>query len=185
MHRLCNLRVSAIQTEFDLRDVKTQRGDFVQKDLAIKCNTPVRNDIVVRSYMTYCSKRPSLLFFSYGLSFSLTKCLIPDLIEDRKSTVVFAVDIAHAEELTNVFRRHGFDARVLSSRTNDAERAQLLADFRARKFPVIVNCGILTEGTGECANATSLVPLRSGPRCIDKRLGVDMFIFDSCRYPCD
>ncbi|KAF9930326.1 hypothetical protein BGZ67_005878 [Mortierella alpina] len=118
---LCNLRVSAIQTEFDLRDVKTQRGDFVQKDLSIKCNTPVRNDIVVRSYMTYC--------------------------KDRKSTVVFAVDIAHAEELTNVFRRHGFDARVLSSRTNDAERAQLLADFRARKFPVIVNCGILTEGT--------------------------------------
>ncbi|KAF9956982.1 hypothetical protein BGZ72_002305 [Mortierella alpina] len=118
---LCNLRVSAIQTEFDLRDVKTQRGDFVQKDLSIKCNTPVRNDIVVRSYMTYC--------------------------KDRKSTVVFAVDIAHAEELTNVFRRHGFDARVLSSKTNDVERAQLLADFRARKFPVIVNCGILTEGT--------------------------------------
>ncbi|KAF9575295.1 hypothetical protein EC968_003647 [Mortierella alpina] len=118
---LCNLRVSAIQTEFDLRDVKTQRGDFVQKDLSIKCNTPVRNDIVVRSYMTYC--------------------------KDRKSTVVFAVDIAHAEELTNVFRRHGFDARVLSSRTSDVERAQLLADFRARKFPVIVNCGILTEGT--------------------------------------
>ncbi|KAG0209505.1 hypothetical protein BGX28_010278 [Mortierella sp. GBA30] len=118
---LCNLRVSTIKTEFDLKDVKVQRGDFVQKDLAIKCNTPVRNDIVVRSYMTYC--------------------------KDRKSTVVFAVDIEHAEEMTKVFRGYGFDARVLSSRTPDDERAQLLKDFRARKFPVIVNCGILTEGT--------------------------------------
>ncbi|KAF9184875.1 hypothetical protein BGZ50_003412 [Haplosporangium sp. Z 11] len=118
---LCGLRVSTIQTDFNLQDVKTQGGDFVQKELSLKCNTPLRNDIVVRSYMTYC--------------------------KERKSTVVFAVDIAHLEELTNVFRRYGYDARGLSSKTDDFERAQLLSDFRQRKFPIIVNCGILTEGT--------------------------------------
>ncbi|KAF8976202.1 hypothetical protein BGZ52_008204, partial [Haplosporangium bisporale] len=118
---LCGLRVSTIQTDFDLKDVKMQGGDFAQKDLAVKVNTEIRNDIVVRSYMTYCAA--------------------------RKSTVVFAVDIAHLETLTEVFRKYGYDARGLSSKTSDVERAQLLKDFRDRKFPIIVNCGILTEGT--------------------------------------
>ncbi|KAG0281973.1 hypothetical protein BGZ96_000963 [Linnemannia gamsii] len=118
---LCGLRVSTIKTEFDLKDVKTQRGDFATKELSQKVNTPVRNDIVVRSYMTYCGA--------------------------RKSTVVFAVDIAHLESLTETFRQYGYDARGLSSKTNDDERAQMLKDFRNQKFPVIVNCGILTEGT--------------------------------------
>ncbi|KAF9388321.1 hypothetical protein CPB97_001245 [Podila verticillata] len=118
---LCGLRVSTIQTDFDLKDVKMQGGDFAQKDLAVKVNTEIRNDIVVRSYMTYCAA--------------------------RKSTVVFAVDIAHLETLTEVFRKYGYDARGLSSKTSDVERAQLLEDFRDRKFPIIVNCGILTEGT--------------------------------------
>ncbi|KAG0352618.1 hypothetical protein BGZ54_002662, partial [Gamsiella multidivaricata] len=118
---LCGLRVSTIQTDFDLRDVKMQSGDFAQKDLSVKVNTPIRNEIVVRSYMTYCA--------------------------ERKSTVVFAVDIEHLETLTKIFRQYGYDARGLSSKTNDIERAQLLRDFRERKFPIIVNCGILTEGT--------------------------------------
>lgn len=51
---LCGLRVSTIKTEFDLKDVKTQRGDFATKELSQTVNTPVRNDIIVRSYMTYC-----------------------------------------------------------------------------------------------------------------------------------
>ncbi|KAF9401800.1 hypothetical protein BGZ94_005094, partial [Podila epigama] len=118
---LCGLRVSIIQTDFDLQDVKMQGGDFAQKELAIKVNTPIRNEIVVRSYMTSCS--------------------------ERRSTVVFAVDIEHLETLTKVFRQYGYDAHGLSSRTPDDERAQMIRDFRERKFPVIVNCGILTEGT--------------------------------------
>ncbi|KAF9172998.1 hypothetical protein BGX21_003955 [Mortierella sp. AD011] len=118
---LCGLRVSTIQTDFDLQDVRTSGGDFVQKDLSAKVNNPARNDIIVRSYMTYCA--------------------------ERKSTVVFAVDIEHLETLAGVFRKYGYDARGLSSRTSDEDRAQLLKDFRERKFPIIVNCGILTEGT--------------------------------------
>ncbi|KAF9115980.1 hypothetical protein BGX27_005417 [Mortierella sp. AM989] len=118
---LCGLKVSTIQTDFDLSDVRMQGGDFSQKDLAVKVNTPIRNDVIVRSYMTYCG--------------------------ERKSTVVFAVDIEHVETLAELFRKYGYDARSVSSRTSDDDRAQLLKDFRERKFPVIVNCGILTEGT--------------------------------------
>lgn len=150
--------MSTIKTEFDLRDVKMHLGDFSQKDLSVKVNTPIRNDIVVRSYMTYCST--SLIsshlftFFCEGPSRQL---LTPATFfflfhqsnpEDRKSTVVFAVDIAHLETLTEVFRKCGYDARGISSLTEDGERAKLLREFREQKFPIIVNCGILTEGTG-------------------------------------
>jgi ATP-dependent helicase IRC3 len=151
--------VSTIQTDFDLRDVKMQGGDFAQKDLAVKVNNEVRNDIVVRSYMTYCGmfhEVTSASFTGWRL-ISLQGILIMFLkklpskrrkLATRKSTVVFAVDIAHLETLTEVFRKYGYDARGLSSKTSDDERAQLLRDFRDRKFPIIVNCGILTEGTG-------------------------------------
>ncbi|KAF9584040.1 hypothetical protein BGW38_007776 [Lunasporangiospora selenospora] len=118
---LCGLRVTTVKTELDLQEVKTRGGDFVQKDLANKVNTPARNEVVVRSYMTYAN--------------------------ERKSTVVFAVDIEHVHSLTEAFRQYGYDARALSSKTGDDERAQLLKDFRDQKFPIIVNCGILTEGT--------------------------------------
>ncbi|KAF9932861.1 hypothetical protein FBU30_007192 [Linnemannia zychae] len=118
---LCGLRVSTIQTELDLKNVKTQGDDFAIKDLSLKVNTPLRNDVIVRSYMTYCA--------------------------ERKSTVVFAVDIEHLETLAETFRKYGYDARGLSSKTDDEERAQMLKDFREQKFPIIVNCGILTEGT--------------------------------------
>ncbi|KAF9996576.1 hypothetical protein BGZ65_007837 [Modicella reniformis] len=118
---LCGLRVSTIKTDFDLRDVKMLGEDFSPKELAIRINTPVRNDVIARSYMTYC--------------------------KDRKSTVVFAVDIEHLETLTRVFREYGYDARALSSNTDDGERAKMLREFREQMFPIIVNCGILTEGT--------------------------------------
>ncbi|KAF9541746.1 hypothetical protein EC957_002704 [Mortierella hygrophila] len=118
---LCGLRVSTIKTEFDLKNVKSRGGDFVTKELSQEVNTSVRNDIIVRSYMTYCG--------------------------ERKSTVVFAVDIAHLETLAETFRKYGYDARGLSSKTNDNDRAKMLKDFKKQKFPVIVNCGILTEGT--------------------------------------
>ncbi|KAF9439310.1 hypothetical protein BGZ76_003840 [Entomortierella beljakovae] len=118
---LCGLRVSTVKTDIDLSDVKEKGGDFAQKDLSAKVNTPLRNEVIARSYMTYCA--------------------------DRNSTVVFAVDIEHLETLTSVFRSYGLDARGLSSKTNDIERANLIKDFSERKFPIIVNCGILTEGT--------------------------------------
>ncbi|THH34038.1 hypothetical protein EUX98_g144 [Antrodiella citrinella] len=41
----------------------------------------------------------------------------------------------------------GVDARYIYSGTPTVERANLIADFKARKFPVLMNCAVLTEGT--------------------------------------
>jgi ATP-dependent helicase IRC3 len=61
--------------------------------------------------------------------------------------LVFGVDIKHVESLTEMFKKCGLDARGISSKTKPHIRAETLKEFKERKFPVLVNCGILTEGT--------------------------------------
>lgn len=49
--------------------------------------------------------------------------------------------------MTNTFRQHGIDARFVTSLTPKEERSKRLDEFRQGRYPVLVNCGILTEGT--------------------------------------
>ncbi|GAA5843705.1 hypothetical protein JCM11251_003469 [Rhodosporidiobolus azoricus] len=65
---------------------------------------------------------------------------------DRRSTLVFAVNIDHVISLTNEFRGRGYDARFVYEATKAKEREELYEKFRAGEFPILVNCGILTEG---------------------------------------
>ena len=60
---------------------------------------------------------------------------------DRKSTIVFAVNVAHVRELTQKFQSAGVDARYLYGGTSIPERNALIDGFKAGAFPVLVNCG--------------------------------------------
>jgi len=63
---------------------------------------------------------------------------------NRKSTLVFCVNLSHVRELTQTFRDAGIDARYLHSKTPAAERRLLVENFKAGKYPVLVNCGSLS-----------------------------------------
>lgn len=63
------------------------------------------------------------------------------------STVIFTIDTKHIDLLVTRFRSNGIDARALHGRLTSRQRDQVLSDFRDKKFPVLVNCGVLTEGT--------------------------------------
>ncbi|GAA5950206.1 hypothetical protein JCM10213_005201 [Rhodosporidiobolus nylandii] len=65
---------------------------------------------------------------------------------DRRSTLVFAINVNHVISLTNTFRERGIDARFVYEATKPREREELYEQFRAGEFPILVNCGILTEG---------------------------------------
>jgi superfamily II DNA or RNA helicase len=72
-----------------------------------------------------------------------------ELAGDRK-TVVFAVNVAHAEAVTAVLNSQRRScARWLSGDISDAERRQVLADYRAGRFQFLANCALLTEGWDE------------------------------------
>ncbi|CAO3626125.1 unnamed protein product [Cunninghamella blakesleeana] len=68
-------------------------------------------------------------------------------VKQRNSTLVFAVDIAHTMELCNHFRKYGYHAEYITSNTPAMLRYNIIKRFKNGEFPVLVNCGILTEGT--------------------------------------
>ncbi|GAA96215.1 hypothetical protein E5Q_02879 [Mixia osmundae IAM 14324] len=119
---LSHVRFTTVKADFDFSKIKISKanGDFSSTSLASIVNTPTVNNLVVRAWL--------------------------DRASTRKSTLVFAVNVAHVVALTNAFRAIGVEARYIFAGTPLGERQTLLSDFRAGVFPVLVNCAILTEG---------------------------------------
>ncbi|KAJ2764610.1 DEAD DEAH box helicase, partial [Coemansia nantahalensis] len=118
---LSGLRVTTVRTSCSLSGVPTQAGDFAPSHLSRAVNTKERNGAVVRAHAA--------------------------LAAGRRCTVVFAVDMAHAKSLCRAFVDSGTHAETVLSTTRTADRERILDEFRAGRLPVLVNCGILTEGT--------------------------------------
>ncbi|KAK6537657.1 hypothetical protein TWF694_011831 [Orbilia ellipsospora] len=120
---LSKVLFTTVKTNIRLSDVKLTgvNGDFNLGELSNIINTDENNDLTVRSWIEKAG--------------------------NRKSTLVFCVDISHVVDMTNTFRRYGYKAFFVTGETPPKERAQLLEDFKAGKFPVLVNCGVYTEGT--------------------------------------
>lgn len=65
---------------------------------------------------------------------------------DRK-VLVFCVSVAQSKLLAEIFDRHKPGcARFISGETNPEERRQMLRDYAAGRFQVLVNCMVATEG---------------------------------------
>lgn len=120
---LSDVVFTTVESTADLSRVRSlgRGGDFQQGDLSGAVNTDEINEITVRSWLAKAT--------------------------GRKSTLVFCVDLRHVTGLTQKFRQHGIDARFVTGDTPDVERSELLAAFRRREYPVLVNCGVFTEGT--------------------------------------
>lgn len=118
---LSDVIFTTVHSGADLSRVKTSAGDFQTGALSKAVNNDQINELTVRSW------------FSRAV--------------DRKSTLVFCVDLAHVASLTASFRQHGIDARFITSDTHRQTRQDRLDAFKAGEFPVLLNCGIFTEGT--------------------------------------
>ncbi|EEP81499.1 conserved hypothetical protein [Uncinocarpus reesii 1704] len=113
---------TTVQSHVDLSNVKNApNGDFQTKQLSAAVNTEKTNEITVKAWLSRA--------------------------QERKSTLVFCVDIEHVRCLTEKFRSYGIDARYITSQTSKEIRTQELDAFRSQKYPVLLNCGLFTEGT--------------------------------------
>ncbi|KAI9805974.1 MAG: hypothetical protein M1825_000588 [Sarcosagium campestre] len=113
---------TTVSSNVDISRVKRGAGgDFQPSELSKAVNTDQANDLTVRAWLSRA--------------------------QGRQSTIVFCADLSHVVGLTNTFRRHGVDAGFITGDTAKADRAGRLADFKSRKFPVLLNCGVFTEGT--------------------------------------
>ncbi|KAG8925440.1 hypothetical protein FRC02_009683 [Tulasnella sp. 418] len=120
---LSPITYTTVKVDMDLSSVTVQgrTGDFAPSSLARVLDTDAMHDVVVGTWLDRVS-------------------------DQRRSTLVFACTVAHVEHLTAKFREAGVDARFIVGKTPASERAQLLEEFKSGKYPVLVNCAVLTEG---------------------------------------
>ncbi|CEJ62197.1 hypothetical protein PMG11_10705 [Penicillium brasilianum] len=119
---LANAVFTTVKSEANLSNVKKDKfGDFALSSLSEAVNTSNTNNITVRAWMANA--------------------------QGRKSTLVFCVDVEHAKQLTATFREHGVDARYITATTHKNVRSEQLEAFKRQEFPVLLNCGLFTEGT--------------------------------------
>ncbi|MCJ1417842.1 hypothetical protein MMC32_004187 [Xylographa parallela] len=119
---LSDVIFTTVQSKADISKVsRSNSGDFMQSELSSAVNTTETNEITVRAWLSRA--------------------------RSRKSTIVFCVDLAHVSGLTLTFRKNGIDARFVTGNTPSKIRAELLDAFKNGEFPVLLNCGVFTEGT--------------------------------------
>ncbi|KAF2668635.1 P-loop containing nucleoside triphosphate hydrolase protein [Microthyrium microscopicum] len=106
----------------DLSKVKTgANGDFSTGSLGRAINNEENREATVKSWLLRCSK--------------------------RKSTIVFCVDVQHVVDLAAQFGRYNIEARYVTGTTSGKRRSETIDAFRNGEFPVLLNCGVFTEGT--------------------------------------
>ncbi len=64
-----------------------------------------------------------------------------------KQTLVFVSSIEFGEKVLKEYRDAGIAAELLTGKTKEKDRENMIARFSKRGFPVLVNVGVLTEGT--------------------------------------
>lgn len=107
-----------VKTDVSLDAVRRLAGDFNQKQLAPLVNTTARNNAIVTAWQQAAGQ--------------------------RRATLAFCVDVAHACDLAAAFRRAGIAAESIAG--EDDDRADRLASFERGDVQVLTNCQLLTEG---------------------------------------
>lgn len=111
-----------ILTNFSLKGVHTQNGDFSIGDLSEAVNTSERNAFIAEKYKAYAANRKG---------------------------IAFCVDIKHCQELAIAFNRIGISAKAVFGEMHAEERKNVLSELTAGKIQVVISCGVLTEGFDE------------------------------------
>lgn len=119
---LADVIFTTVESKADISKVKRGAGgDFQLSSLSTAVNTKKTNEITFRAWMERAT--------------------------ERKSTLVFCVDLEHVKDLIATFRNYGVDARYVTGNTAKRARSEVLDAFKAQKYPVLINCGVFTEGT--------------------------------------
>jgi DNA repair protein RadD len=116
----------------DLTGVRTERGDYVESQLAERVNTTQLVGDIVTHRLKLGEGRP---------------------------TVCFATGVKHSVHIRDEFRRAGIVAEHLDGSTPVDEREAILRGLAAGKVELVTNCAVLTEGW-DCPDIGCLILAR-------------------------
>jgi len=119
---LSDVVFTTVEMKADLTKVSSgANGDFQTSSLSKVINTDETNELLVQTWRAKA--------------------------KDRDSTLIFCVDLSHVTSLTARFREYGIDAQFVTGDTPTKVRSARIDAFRNGEFPVLLNCGVFTEGT--------------------------------------
>ncbi len=83
---------------------------------------------------------------------------------DRKSILIFASGVAHAENIALEITKYGHQVGVITGDTLPMIRQQLLAEFKSQKLRWLINCDVLTTGfDAPCIDAIAVLRATMSP----------------------
>lgn len=104
----------------DVSGVKLLGGEFNEKQLELAVN---------KDHITFAALKETMEYAS-----------------DKRSWIVFASGLEHAEKIRQMLEYLGVSCRVVHSKMKDAERDKNIKDWKNYEFTAIINMGILTTG---------------------------------------
>lgn len=116
------LQCVAYQMKEDLSDLKIKAGEYTKESLDQHYNKRTLFSGVVDQYIEKLK---------------------------GKKTLIFNVNVEHAENMTTAFLETGIHAECVTSNTSPEARKSILERFARGEFMVLNNCGILTTGYDE------------------------------------
>lgn len=119
------------QHKIDLTNVKMRGGEFVDSDLAMAASDP---ELVKATVKEICE---------YGA--------------DRRSWLIFASGVGHAEMIRDEMAARGIEAGIVTGADGKTDRKNAIADFKAFRLRCLININVLTAGFNH--PATDLVAL--------------------------
>lgn len=128
---LAPLRSKATVTKLDVSGVGKRGGEYIESELQAAVDNDPQNQSVVDE--------------------------IIERAEGRTSWLLFCSGVDHAKHMCEALKARGVNAACVTGETPKAERAQILADFKAKKIQALTNSNVLT--TGFDAPDTDLIAL--------------------------
>lgn len=123
---LCPIKGYRFESGLSLKGVKTSHGDYQARSLSEVVNNEERNIAAVKAYMALASGRQA---------------------------ICFCVDVAHTKAMQEQFASYGVLAACIVGADDSEDRRKTVADFKAGRIEVLVNCMVLTEGFDHAATA--------------------------------
>lgn len=106
--------------KIDLTNVGKRGGEFIESELAIAASDP-----------------------------ELVKATVKEIIEygsDRKSWLIFASGLKHADMLRQEFEQYDIAVDVVAGEDSMKDRTKKIGDFKSGRIRALINCGVLTTG---------------------------------------
>ena len=117
---LCKHKVYASPHKLDFSNLKLKRNDYLKKDIANIVKDKVITGNAISHYKKYLLNKP---------------------------TVVFCVDIPHAQTILERFLSEGIKAALLTGDTLQNERDKILDDLKNNIIHVVISIDVISEGT--------------------------------------